>query len=443
MEQTNPPQDVPALSRDVSFWGMTATQFLGAFNDNLFKQIVLLICVDHLLRPGGEDYQSIALALFAIPFVLLSGFAGYLSDRMSKRRIVVLCKVAEILVMLLGGLAFAAGQWDADRQLVFLFVVLFLMSTQSAFFGPAKYGILPELLHERDLPQANGIIQMTTFVAIIFGMALAGYVKDMFRNELWMVSGICIGIAILGTATSLLLRRTPIAHPGLPFQASALAINPDTRKLLRHDRPLLGVLLVSSLFWFVGGVIQPAVNLFGKVLLQLGDSRTSVLGACMGVGIALGCLLAGKASHKQVNFKLVTVGAWGLIVCLFLLALFGPNNAPAAVEKVSLPELMIPASRAELLARLTLTALGAFAGLFIVPLQVFMQARPPADQKGRMIGAMNLVNWIGIVLAAAFLAAMTKLLGSLELPINWIFPALALLLVPVAILYRPHDEMLR
>jgi acyl-[acyl-carrier-protein]-phospholipid O-acyltransferase/long-chain-fatty-acid--[acyl-carrier-protein] ligase len=436
-----PAEERPPLSRDPSMWGMTVTQFLGAFNDNLFKQLVLLLCVDVSLR-GGDDQQGTALAIFAIPFVLFSGFAGYLADRTSKRSIVVLCKVLEIVIMLLGMAAFAAGGFAPEQQLFYVFVVLACMSTQSAFFGPSKYGILPELFRERDLPQVNGTIQMTTFLAIIFGMALAGYAKDWLGDRLWIISSFCVAIAVVGTLTSLFVRRTPVAHPKLEFQISSLAINAKTWRMLRGDRQLFGVLLISSLFWFVGGVVQSAVNAYGKLQLGYSDGRTSLLAACMGVGIAAGCILAGKVSKKRVNPRLVTVGAAGIAICLFAVTWIGPRemiSAASAAETVpeSLWQLMVPKSQDEWLARMALTGLGCFAGFFVVPLAVFMQARPPEDQKGRMIGAMNLVNWIGIVLAAFFYQAAVRMLERLGQPVSWMFLLLAMCMLPIALFYRP------
>src|SRR3954453_12817097 len=195
------------LFRDRSFWGMTATQFLGAFNDNLFKQLMLLLAI-----PVGAaairraDEQGLATMIFSLPFVLFSGFAGYLSDRYSKRTMIVACKCAEIGIMLLGMIGFLSFGTFGYRGLL---VVLFLMGTHSAFFGPGKYGILPELFRERDLPPANGIILMTTFLAIIFGVVVAGKLKEWFEGELWVIGLICIGIAICGVVTALLVRHTP------------------------------------------------------------------------------------------------------------------------------------------------------------------------------------------------------------------------------------------
>ena len=444
----------PELLSDRAFWGMTGTQLLGAFNDNLFKQLVMLICVDAYLNlgPAYQLYQSIALALFAIPFVLFSGFAGFLSDRMSKRGIVVAAKVAEIVIMAAGMGAFFAGTIYPDQRFLFLFIVLFLMSTQSAFFGPSKYGILPELFADRDLPQANGIIQMTTFVAIIFGFAAAGLAKEWFQDQLWIVSAMCVGIAVLGTLTSLFVRSTPVAHPGLKFEWSALGINRETWNMLRSDRLLLEVLVISSLFWFLGGVMQPTANTFGKDLLALGDGRTSLLGAFMGIGIALGCLLAGKASHQQINFRLVVFGTWGLIGSLCGLVLLGWGLEPIVAEAAqtaggqpppeSFVSMLWPESLREFFARLAMLGVGFFGGLFIVPLQVFMQARPPEDQKGRMIGAMNLVNWLAICFAAAFVAMAGAILNAVTLGVHWIFVIMAVILLPVALFYHPPDEEL-
>lgn len=434
-------KELPALYRDSSFWGMTVTQFWGAFNDNLYKQLVLLFCAQQAVLTNTDDNQGTALAVFALPFVFFSGISGWYADRNSKRTIIIGCKVAEIVIALLAMAAFFTG------QLLPLLIVLGLLSTQSAIFGPAKYGILPEMLRDDDLPQANGVIQMTTFIAIIFGMASAGFVKQAFPGELWKTSYFCIGIAVIGTISSLWVRRTPIAHRGLPFRWSTLGIDPETRSLLGKDRRLLNVLLVSSVFWFVGGIIQPLVNIFGLAQMHLSESRTSLMAACMGVGISIGCILAGRASRKRVNFKLVTIGAWGIVICLLVMFSFGwwsPAESLTSLNgtESSLWNSFIPQSSAEWAARSVLTLLGFFAGLFVVPLQVELQTRPPKSQKGRMIGAMNLINWIGIVISALFFQLFTTICNLLHWPMSQVFLALALVILPIALFYHPRDEVL-
>ncbi len=434
-------EELPPLYQDSSFWGMTVTQFWGAFNDNLYKQLVLLFCAQQALQTQTDDQQGTALAVFALPFVFFSGLGGWYADRHTKRTIVIACKIAEIIIAMLAMAAFFSG------SLLPLLIVLGLLSTQSAMFGPAKYGILPEMLRDDDLPQANGIIQMTTFIAIIFGMASAGFVKQAFPDQLWKTSYFCIGIAVIGTIASLWVRRTPVAHPGLPFSRSTLGIDAETRGLLRDDRRLLSVLLISSVFWFVGGIVQPLVNIFGIGQLHINESRTSLMAACMGVGISIGCIIAGRASRKRVNFKLVTIGAWGLVFCLAAMAGFGwwatPETGKALQQtEGSLWASFIPLSTTEWLARGVLTLLGFFAGLFVVPLQVELQTRPPKSLKGRMIGAMNLINWIGIVLSALFFGIFTWGFSALNWPMSNVFLFLAAVILPIAILYHPKDEIL-
>ncbi len=447
-----PPDDAregrPPLLRDPTFFGFTATQFFGAFNDNLFKQLVLLLCIDNVLR-GGNDWQSAAQAIFAVPFVLFSGFAGWLSDRTPKRGLIVLCKIAEIGIMLAGMAAFFVGGLKPEGLLIYLFVVLALMSTQSAFFGPAKYGILPELFRDRDLPRANGLIQMTTFLAIIFGTATAGFAKDALGGRLWIVSTYCVAVAVIGTLTSFLIRPTPIAQPGLKLKPSSLAVDSALWSVLRQDRKLLGVLGVSSLFWLVAGLVPTTVNAFGKSQLQLNDTRTSLLAACMGIGIAGGCVLAGRLSQGRMRFGLVTFGAWGLIAGFVLAAAIGvygtadvpPEIAAAQQANPLTAPAAAPDNPAQWLAYAVMIGLGVCAGLFAVPLQVYLQHRPPKEFKGRMIGAMNLANWIGIFLSAAVYGVASMFVRESR-QYGWLFVVAAVLLLPIALLYRPEDETL-
>ena len=245
------PEPVPHPLSNPSFVGYISTQFLGAFNDNLFKQLMLLLAIPAVggaaveaaaaeQAAQGTDLQGIATIVFGIPFVLFGGVAGYLADRFSKRRVIVLSKVAEIVVMCLGLIAFLLapqiGFWG-------LWVVMFLMGTQSAFFGPGKYGILPEMMQPKQLARANGIVMMTTFIAIIFGTALAGPLKDMLNTgemnqllaarRLWVASVVCIGIAIMGTLVSLLIHRVRAAEPNLQFSGEYIAVPKPMRRLLR------------------------------------------------------------------------------------------------------------------------------------------------------------------------------------------------------------------
>jgi MFS family permease len=515
-------RNLPTLYRDPAFWGMTSTQFLGAFNDNLFKQIMLLLS----LKAGGWDLQGPAMIVFALPFILCSGYAGYLSDRFAKRPIIILSKAAEIVVMALGLIGFL---YFDTFGLIGLMTVLLLMALQSTFFGPGKYGILPEMLRKRDLPRANGWIVMTTFLAIIFGTACAGLLTDPYiapdflrvevgdkleeappdfvqrlttepviaeakgilsrtvdtkalvlRNqrgellltaspalapqfdrwingkvvvtgllsrtgekltlaaasvtpaeqigdiapELWRGSAVCIFIAILGTFTSLLVRHTPPASPNAKFSWSTTFIPPDSRRLLAVDRQLLLALLASCVFWMVAGLTQQAVNSLGKVQLVLSDTSTSIMAAIIGLGIAVGAVLGGWLSGGRVNFRVAKIGAWGSCFFLLLLGLPGPHHDHLLGFAGSLPALAL---------------MGVCAGFFAIPIQTFIQSRPPSDQKGRIIGVQNTMNFTAILLSGVIYIGFDQLVTALAWPRATIFLFTAALMLPVAIFYRPRS----
>jgi acyl-[acyl-carrier-protein]-phospholipid O-acyltransferase/long-chain-fatty-acid--[acyl-carrier-protein] ligase len=433
----------PTLYRDPSFWGMTVTQFLGAFNDNLYKQLVLLLSIAAGGAAAAEatDEQWLPMFIFAAPFLAFTGFAGYLSDKFGKRTIVILCKLAEIAIMGLGGLGFYI-YWKTD-SLAFLYFVLFLMGTHSAFFGPGKYGILPELLREQDLPRANGFILMSTFLAIIFGTGLAGALKA--DGRLWLASTACVVIAVAGACTSLLVRRLPPANPGLKFGWSALTVPPDMRQMLAQDRPLLMALLVSSLFWLLAGMVPSAVNALGKIELAVGDLWTSILTACIGVGIATGCVIGGIVSKGKVDLRLLRVGIIGMLVCMVLVGI--PASGDVSLLENAAGDLTRKPGLGETRQWLgywnslpLMLVLGAFTGLFAVPLQVFMQSRPPKDKKGRMIAVMNQANWIGVLISAGSYWALNEIIERRDWPRCTMFLFIAALTLPIALFYHPkHD----
>ncbi|TWT48765.1 MFS transporter [Botrimarina hoheduenensis] len=427
-------EPLPPLLQDSSFWGMSVTQFLGAFNDNLFKQLLLLLATPSAVmiaaaQARGEqvpDRQAEAMIVFAAAFLLFSGIAGWLADRMSKRTLIGYAKVAEIGVMLLGMVGFY--YYDVIG-LPGMFAVLFLMGLQSTFFGPPKYGILPEMIHERDLPQANGIFLMFTFVAIIFGTVLAGMAKELSDagGAVWMVSGVCVLIAVVGTLTSLLVRPVSAANPGCPLRWTDFFVPPESIRLVRADRELLLALVVTSSFWLLGSIVQQAVNALGKSQLGLDDGNTSILAAMLGVGIPVGCLIGGKLSAGRINPRVVTAGAVGIVVCLSLLSLRGGPNDHLLGFYGSIPVLI---------------GAGISTGIFIVPIQVAVQALPPANEKGRMIALMNQCNWVGIIFGALLYKATLWGVEALDQPRNTAFAVGALVMLPIAIFYQPKERAL-
>lgn len=423
-------ESLPPLMKDRSLWGINAAQFFGAFNDNLFKQLILLLAVPVGITATntGGDHQDLATVVFSLPFVLFSGFSGYISDRYSKRIIIVLSKFAEILVMGSGMIAFALYEQAGYAGLL---VVLFLMGMQSTFFGPGKYGILPQMLRATDLPRANGLIMMSTFLAIIFGTSLAGALGDWLMDpghsleesavNLWKASVICVLISIVGTCASLLVRRVPSSNPDLCVRGANLFVPWETVRLTWGDRRLFAAVLASCVFWMVGSIVMQTVNSFGLVQLHLSKLSTSILVATIGMGIALGALLAGRLSHGRANFRIVRMGVWGITSCLLALAVTRNQGQHLLGFWGTFPVLVL---------------LGMSAGMFAIPIQVFIQSRPPDEHKGRMIAVMNQANFIAILISGIAYGVFDELVQSLGGARSWIFAFIAVLMVPVILFYR-------
>jgi MFS family permease len=431
-----PSGPTPQLLADRSFWGMTLTQFLGAFNDNVYKTTLMLLFVavpvggvDAAGNPITRDLQGEGTFLFALPFILFSGLAGYLSDRFSKRSVILLCKLAEVAIMLAGlGLFVMYGRGPMTLAMAGIFsTVLFLMGTHSAFFGPGKYGILPELFRERDLPPANGIILMTTFLAIIFGVGLAGKLKEWFEGQLWVIGLFCIVVAVCGVATALLVRSTPAVNSRLRFEWDMLLVPRDMRAVLAKDGDLHLAVWMYSVFWMAAAIVQSAVISLGKLQLDVGDSYTTLLVSMISIGIVIGSPLAGWLSRGRFHTGVLKAGVWGLTICLVLMALPGGQKRQLLGYTGSV---------------VCLVALGIFTGLYAVPLQVLMQMKPPAELKGRMIATMNLLNFLGITLAGLIYAGVSRILDLWSLPPSVMFAVTAVMLGLVAIFYRPREVAL-
>ncbi|WP_146391963.1 MFS transporter [Allorhodopirellula solitaria] len=454
-----------------AFIGFLATQFFGAFNDNLFKQLVLLLAIPTAVvagaseaglldsaadsavvenaagdraaaggvatdapQGGGSDVQGIATIVFGLPFVLFGGLAGYLADRLSKRTIIVSSKVAEIAIMGLGVVAFLATPVIGFTG---LWIVLFLMGLQSTFFGPGKYGILPEMLPREQLGRANGLVLMTTFIAIIIGTALAGPLKDSIVSPtlppmqgaagLWIGSLVCVGIAIIGTLTSLTIVRLPAADPQLKLKTENLWIPQTIRSLLWRDKSLLLALLASCVFWLIAGLTIQSVNSLSKVQLGLSDTWTSILVALISVGIAVGGVVAGALTRKISDNFVIQIGMWGTVLFCALLSITLPGDAdqPGQGHLLGFAGCMP-----------VLILLGASAAFFAIPIQVFLQDRPPQTLKGRMIAVMNQANFFAIVMSGAVYMVLDHLITAAGWPRSYLFAAMAMLFLPVAIFYK-------
>jgi acyl-[acyl-carrier-protein]-phospholipid O-acyltransferase / long-chain-fatty-acid--[acyl-carrier-protein] ligase len=367
-------QATPARASLRGFWSLFVTQFQGAFSDNAFKFLVTFLIIGLEMSPEQRNrLVPLVGALFALPFILFSMAGGFLADRFSKRSVAIRVKSAEILIM---GIA-AAGLWLNSIPL--LLATVFLMSTQSAFFGPAKYGLLPELLPEKKLSWGNGIIGLGTFIAIISGTVAAGFLSDAFgRAQVW--SGVLLVVlACLGVAASLGISRVPPAAPSKEFRLNFLGDLLAQLRLIRRDRLLLLAVLGSNYLWFFGALLQPTILFYGKDFLNLDDLHSGYLQAALAIGIAVGSLAAGYVSGNKIEFGLIPLGAGGLAVFSALLSR----------EHLTFTE-----------ATINLGLLGFCGGFYIVPINALIQHRPDRGAKGGVIAATALLSFVGIFLAS-------------------------------------------
>ncbi|MBV9675003.1 MAG: MFS transporter, partial [Acidobacteriaceae bacterium] len=349
-------------------------QFLNAFNDNVYKLVVSLLAVLITTdQVSGGTYLSLAGFVFIAPFLLFSGYAGQLADKFEKRSVVVITKAFEIAAMTCALFALVSGSIE------WMLAVLFLTAMQAAFFSPAKYGIVPELVADKHLARANGLLEMSTFVAIILGTVGGSYAVALWKHQPVYIGLVLIAIAIGGTLTSLRIARTPAPAAQRPFSWNPFGDVLAGMKRLLADRFLMLTVLGTTFFWFLGALFQMILLLFGKEVLHCTETQTGLLMASLAIGIGVGSMAAGRLSGDRVELGLVPLGAFGMAAAALTLAFAVHNLVPAL---------------------LMLAALGFMGGLFIVPLNAILQHRPQADERGRILATGNFVNTIGIMLAS-------------------------------------------
>ena len=363
------------LLKNSGFQAFLWTQFFGALNDNLYKTIVSLRAVQ-VAATAGLDYLSLAGAVFVLPFLLFSGYSGHLSDKVSKRTVMVSVKAFEIGAMSLGLAVFFTNRME------WMLAVLFLMALHSTIFSPAKYGFVPELLPDKDLSRANGLLEMSTFVAIVLGTSISSFLFAAWKGEPWKIGAVMVAVAITGFFVSFRIPRTQAAPSEDQFRWNPFAeVITGTRHLLR-DRALWLTVLGISYFWLLGALFQLDLFFYGSEVLHADDVHVGLMVTALAVGIGIGSLAAGKLSGDRVDLGLVPVGSVLMGLCSLGLAAAKGSYAWSVVA---------------------LSALGLSSGLFIVPLNAFLQQRSERGEKGRMIATNNFYNTVGLMIASGAL----------------------------------------
>ena len=373
------------------FMSLIATQFFGAMNDNVLKGILTFMVIDGAWSGDlGEGGQGIVGVCFTVPFILLSAFAGQLADRFSKRTVTLWVKALEIPIAALAGLGFYIGNlWVTLAALVAL-------TCQSSFFGPAKYGMIPELVGDDQLSRANGTINMLTNAAVIVGTLVAGVVSDRYSPQVevsgvsWLPAAALLVIAVLGFVSSWFLTDLKSGDQSMKYEWNPFATYLSTIQEMAKT-PLLMIMLAWGYFYLLAGIALFIVPEY-TIVLDISRAEASVLMGVLGIAIGVGCGVAGFVSGRHIEPRLIPVGAIGLTLFFFLLAYVPPSlssgegSARIAFSNVSW----------------FILGAGFFAGFYIVPLQALLQGLSPDAERGQYLGTANAVSFGFMTLAAVF-----------------------------------------
>ncbi|NLS13864.1 MFS transporter [Vibrio sp. SM6] len=380
-----------SLLRQQKFLPYFVTQFFGAFNDNIFKNVLLIFVAfsAHDALPFSSDlFINLAAGLFILPFFLFSATAGVLADKCEKSALIRKVKLAEIAIMILAAIGFVTQHY------LLLLLLLFLMGTQSAFFGPVKYALLPQALKQQELVPGNALVEMGTFLAILLGTIGAGFIASA-PNAHWLAAAAVVVFALLGYLASRSIPLAPASNPTLKLRWQPIRQTRATLAIARQDRIIFQCIMAISWFWFLGATYLTQFPNFTKQFLGGGESAVAFLLALFSIGIAVGSLACDRLSNHRIEIGIVPLGALGL-------TLFG------ALAATSVPDFpIVVSSLSDFIAQRALwplfgalLAIGISGGLFIVPLYALLQQRAQPKQRAQVIAALNIYNALFMVASA-------------------------------------------
>jgi len=398
------------------------TQFLGALNDNVFRNGLVILVTFQGITLGGmnkSELANVAGALFILPFFLFSATAGQLADKYEKSMLMRRIKLFEIALMSIAAIAFATGQF------ILLLVVLFLMGFQSTLFGPVKYAYLPQQLGTHELVGGNGLVEAGTYIAIILGLVIGGLSVAIDPEGLVLLLSCLLAFAALGYIAA---RQVPLTLPVDPAIALRFNVWRETWRIVGYARAEKSVFLSVlgiSWFWFFGSAMTLQVPAYTQDILGGNEGITTVLLVAFAIGVGTGSLLCERLSGHRIELGLVPFGAIGLSV--FAVDLYFAQPVAAATSVASLEELLARPGSWRVLVDITL--LGVFGGFYSVPLYALIQQRSERRHLSRIIAANNIINAIFMVAASLF----AVLILALGFSIPQLFIALAVVNGLVAI----------
>ncbi len=410
------------------------TQFLGALNDNIFRNGLVILITFQGVRIAGMDagqLANVAGALFILPFFLFSATAGQLADKYEKSRLMRSIKLLEIVLMVLAAFAFVTQSYTV------LLVVLFLMGCQSTLFGPVKYAYLPQQLATDELVGGNALVESGTYMAIIFGLIVGGIsVAADFENQSILASCLVV-TAVFGYLASRQIPSTKPVDPDLKINWNAWTETWHIVGFAREERSVFLSILGISWFWFFGSAMTIQLPAYTLGILNGNEAITTALLVAFAVGVGVGSLLCERMSGHRIELGLVPFGSIGL--SLFAIDLFfsQPDAQVVAVNSVS--EFLARPGSLRILIDLSL--LGAFGGFYSVPLYALIQDRTERHHLSRVIAANNIIN--ALFMVAAAILAFGVLAAGLSIPQFYLILAVLNALVAIYIFTLLPEFLMR
>ena len=378
------------------------TQFLGAFNDNVFKTALITLVAfnaSSLSSIDGGTLATLLPGLFILPFFLFSATAGQIADKFEKSQIIRFVKVFEIAIMLFASAGFFL------HNIVLLATALFMMGMHSTLFGPVKYSYLPQHLQKSELVGGNGLVEMGSFVAILLGQVLGAWLATLSNYPLFTSITVLL-IAILGYSTSRNIPNSPAADTALKINWNPFTETAKNVSLIWANQALWLAIIAISWFWFFGATVLAQFPNLAKNVLHGDESVFILLLSVFSVGIGLGSLLCEKLSKGKVELGLVMFGAIGLTLFggdIYFACAHLHQNIPESILHTA-SSFTSHLSHWRLLADIGL--MGLFGGFYIVPLYVLLQTRAKSGYQSRVIAANNIINAFFMVVSAGFSVLM-------------------------------------
>lgn len=397
----------PAGIKSPAFVAFLITQFLGAVNDNTFRWIVVPIAKEKVGEAFDEWALGAGLACFVVPFIVLAPYAGYLSDRFSKRTVIFGCKIAELIIMTAGVAVIGWG------NVYVLFIVVAFMGSQSAIFGPSKMGIIPELVDKDEISKANGIIGLTTVIAVVLGTIAGNWIYKLTApagtQSLWISAVALIGTAVAGAIAGFRIPKLRAMNPEREFRANPVTDTWRGLKVLAEDRAILRVAIGIAFFWSVASLAQLNVDAYAIDHLELTQEKVGPLLGVLSLGVGIGSVLAGIWSAGKVEVGIVPLGA-----------------ALIAFSSI----LLVTTTGSSIWTGAFLFLLGTGGGLFNVPLSSYLQRYGRKESLGTILAASNFLTFSGMLLVSI---VFPVLLSKFHFTAARVFFVTGLLTIPVAI----------